>query len=178
MAQVELENEVNEEKKTLKKTKRTSRERVNVSREAMEIFENDDWLAIPQSVKDDFEDQGFGLMWIRIMLRGQDDHQNIGRKQREGWEFVMADECPEMASGFRVMESGSLAGCIVRGDVALAKQPIEYGEARRIAIRKRTSQLEEAVNSRLRNDRPDRRAPVTDSSKSRVSTGRSARFDG
>ena len=85
MAQVELENEVNEENKTLKKTKRTSRERVNVSREAMEIFENDDWLAIPQSVKDDFKDQGFGLMWIRIMLRGQDDYQNIGRKQREGW---------------------------------------------------------------------------------------------
>ena len=66
MAQIELENEVNEEKKTLKKTKRTSRERINVSREAMEIFENDDWLAIPQSVKDDFEGQGFGLMWIRI----------------------------------------------------------------------------------------------------------------
>ena len=55
---------------------------------------------------------------------------------------------------------------------------LEYAEARRLAVRKRTAQLEEAVNSRLQNDRPDRRAPVTDSSKSRVSTGRSARFDG
>ena len=112
------------------------------------------------------------------MINGQDDFQNIGRKQREGWEFVTAEECPEMASGFRVMESGSLAGCIVRGDVALARQPVEYGEARRTAINKRTRQLEEAVSSRLMNDRPDRRAPVTDSSKSRVNTGRQARFDG
>jgi len=62
MTQIELENEVNEEKKTLKKTKRTSRERVNVSREAMEIFENDEWVAIPQNVKNDFEVQGYGLM--------------------------------------------------------------------------------------------------------------------
>lgn len=178
MAQDKLENEVNEEKKTLKKGKRVSKERVAVSREALSIFENDDWLSIPDSVKNDFEEQGYGLMWIRIMINGQDDFQNIGRKQREGWEFVTAEECPEMASGFRVMESGSLAGCIVRGDVALARQPVEYGEARRTAINKRTRQLEEAVSSRLMNDRPDRRAPVTDSSKSRVNTGRQARFDG
>ena len=30
MTQIELENEVNEEKKTLKKTKRTGKERINV----------------------------------------------------------------------------------------------------------------------------------------------------
>ena len=103
MAQDKLENEVNEEKKTLKKGKRVSKELVAVSREALSIFENDDWLSIPDSVKNDFEEQGYGLMWIRIMINGQDDFQNIGRKQREGWEFVTAEECPEMASGFRVM---------------------------------------------------------------------------
>ena len=47
MAQDKLENEVNEEKKTLKKGKRVSKERAAVSREALSIFENDDWLSIP-----------------------------------------------------------------------------------------------------------------------------------
>lgn len=163
--------------KTTAKTQRSQKERVKVSREALEIFENDDWLKIPENVKNRFLDEGYGLMWIRIMLQGQDDFQNIGRKQREGWEFVQADECPEMASGFRVLDKGRLAGCIVRGDVALARQPIEYGNARRQAMTKRVNDLEEAVNARLHGDRPDRRAPITDSSKTTVSKGKAANFD-
>lgn len=159
------------------RTKAPRTERAKVSRKALEVLENDDWLHVPQDVKEDYEELGFSLMWIRIMLNGQDDYQNIGRKQREGFEFVMASECPEMASGFRVVEHGNLAGCIVRGDVALAKQPLEYKEARRNATQKKTQQLEEAVNARLHGDRPDRRAPITDSSRSRVGRGKNARFD-
>ena len=163
--------------KTTNKTQRSQTERAKVSREALEIFENDDWLKIPSDVENRFQEQGYGLMWVRIMLQGQDDFQNIGRKEREGWEFVQADECPEMASGFRVLDKGRLAGCIVRGDVALARQPIEYGNARRQAMTKRVNDLEEAVNARLHGDRPDRRAPITDSSKTTVSKGKAANFD-
>ena len=163
--------------KTTNKTQRSQTERAKVSREALEIFENDDWLKIPSDVENRFQEQGYGLMWVRIMLQGQDDFQNIGRKQREGWEFVQADECPEMASGFRVLDKGRLAGCIVRGDVALARQPIEYGNARRQAMTKRVNDLEEAVNARLHGDRPVRRAPITDSSKTTVSKGKAANFD-
>jgi len=167
--------DTNTQKKSRTKAPRT--ERAKVTREALEVFENDDWLHIPKHIRDEYEDLGFSLMWIRIMLNGTDDYQNIGRKQREGFEFVLAEECPEMASGFRIMEQGNLAGCIVRGDVALAKQPIEYREARRKATNKKTQQLEQAVNARLHGDRPDRRAPITDSSRSRVGRGKQARFD-
>ena len=37
--------------KTTAKTQRSQKERVKVSREALEIFENDDWLKIPENVK-------------------------------------------------------------------------------------------------------------------------------
>ena len=74
-------------------------------------------------------------------------------------------------------EDGSLSGCILRGDVALAKQRIEYHEAKKELKLKRTKQMEEAIRNRLHSDHPDRRMPITDSSKEQVSKGRSPKFD-
>ena len=70
-----------------------------------------------------------------------------------------------------------MTGCILRGDVALAKQPIEYAKAKTEATRNRTNQMESAIQNRMMRDHPDRRMPITDSSQSRVSTGNRARFD-
>ena len=159
-------------------TTRAQEEREGLSREAiLEAIEDNDWLKIPQSVKDQYRSEGYVLRWVRVMLDGQDDYQNIGRKEREGWKFVMAEECPELSSGFRVQEDGRMTGCILRGDVALAKQPIEYAQAMTDAVQKRTNEMEQAISNRLHGDHPDRRMPITDSSKSRVSTGQRARFD-
>jgi hypothetical protein len=121
--------------------------------------------------------EGYVLRWIRVMLDGQDDYQNIGRKEREGWTFVMAEECPELSSGFKVQEDGRMTGCILRGDVALAKQPIEYAQAMTEATKKELTKWNKPFPNRLMRDHPDRRMPITDSSKSRVSTGQRARFD-
>jgi len=157
---------------------RMMEEREELSRDAvMSAIEDNDWLKIPDSLIREFYDEGFVLRWIRIMLDGQEDFQNIGKKEREGWTFVLAKDCPELSSGFKVKEDGSLSGCILRGDVALAKQRIEYHEAKKELKLKRTKQMEEAIKNRLHSDHPDRRMPITDSSKEQVSKGRSPKFD-
>ena len=81
-----------------------------------------------------------------------------------------------MAQGFRVLERGDLEGTIVRGDVALAKRPIEIDDAVRQAQVNKTRQMDDAINRRLM-ESSDSRVPITNSSKSRVSKGRSAHFD-
>jgi hypothetical protein len=175
-------NETDENSQQVETTNRNisrmMEERENLSHEAiMSAIEDNDWLQIPESIKNQFLDQGFVLRWIRIMLDGQEDHQNIGKKEREGWTFVLAKDCPELSSGFKVKEEGSLGGCILRGDVALAKQRIEYHEAIQAQQMKRTQQMEDAIANRLHGDHPDRRMPIYDSSKQRVSTGKQAKFD-
>ena len=177
-----VENEMDESsvqsEAASRNTTRAAEERDSLSREAiLSAIEDSDWLQIPQSVKDRYRSEGYVLRWIRIMLDNQDDYQNIGRKEREGWNFVMAEECPELSSGFKVQEDGRMTGCILRGDVALAKQRLEYAQAKTDSVQKRTNEMEQAISNRLHRDHPDRRMPITDSSKSRVSTGQRARFD-
>tara|TARA_R110002167_G_scaffold325759_1_gene531761 strand:+ start:882 stop:1439 length:558 start_codon:yes stop_codon:yes gene_type:complete len=175
---IETGKDSESETTTDRNVSRMMEERENLSHEAiMSAIEDNDWLQIPESVKNTFLNEGFVLRWIRIMLDGQEDHQNIGKKEREGWTFVLAKDCPELSSGFKVKEEGSLGGCILRGDVALAKQRVEYHEAIQAQNMKRTQQMEDAISSRLHSDHPDRRMPIYDSSKQRVSTGKQAKFD-
>jgi len=175
---VEDETESSRTDVASRNTTRMMEERENLSHDAiMSAIEDNDWLQIPEHIKERFLSEGHVLRWVRIMLDGQEDHQNIGKKEREGWTFVMAKDCPELSSGFKVKEEGHLSGCILRGDVALAKQRVEYHEAILAKQRERTQQMEDAISRRLMNDHPDRRMPITDSSKSRVSTGKSASFD-
>lgn len=87
------------------------------------------------------------------------------------------EECPDMARNFKGLDHGRLSGCIIRGDVALAKMPHELREDRIFRANERTRMLNEAVNNNLMRDN-DSRAPITNASKSRARTGRSAHFDG
>ncbi len=146
------------------------------TRAALEAINNDDWLHLPSTVKERFANEGYVLGWIRISLKGNTDYQSIGLKQREGWEFVSEQEAPEMAMGFRVATEGSLEGAIIRGDVALAKRPVEIQDAVDAKNRHKTKSMEDAINRRLM-ESSDSRAPIYNSSKSRVTKGRTPTFD-
>ena len=146
------------------------------TRAALEAINNDDWLHLPSTVKERFANEGYVLGWIRISLKGNTDYQSIGLKQREGWEFVSEQEAPEMAMGFRVATEGSLEGAIIRGDVALAKRPVEIQDAVDAKTRHKTKSMEDAINRRLM-ESSDSRAPIYNSSKSRVTKGRTPTFD-
>lgn len=155
---------------------RTARtERADTTREA-EALTEDNWLSIPDAVVDRYLDEGYALKWVRISIKGQEDYKNLGLKMRDGYTFVSPEEVPEMAAGFQVGDVGKLGKLVLRGDVALAKAPAEKINARKTRVRQRTNQLTEAINEQLMAN-SDRRLPITNNSRSRVATGKQARFD-
>lgn len=133
-------------------------------------------LDIPQSVENRFADQGMKLRWIRISLKGADDYSNVGKRQAEGWQFVTLDEVPEMGLSSMVREDGRYSGTVCRGDLALAKLPIQRAEARQAHFENKSSEMVDAVNSQLEGA-GDRRMPVRNQSKTNVTKGRTPTFD-
>ena len=155
---------------------RTSQERENQTRDNEEYtFEEEDYLAIPEEVKERFLNQGMVLRWIRIQIRGNDDYQNVGKRQRDGWVFVTPDEVPELSTSSIVKENGRYAGTVVRGDVALAKMPEGRAIARREHYENKANELMNAVNSQLMSN-SDSRMPIYNNSKSTVTRGKSPKF--
>ena len=154
---------------------RSLQERENQTREEIYTFEEEDALAIPEDVKARFLNQGMVLRWIRIQIRGADDYQNVGKRQRDGWVFVTPDEVPELSTSSIVREGGRYAGTVVRGDVALAKMPEGRAIARREHYENKANELMNAVNSQLMSNN-DSRMPIYNNSKSTVSRGKSPKF--
>ena len=66
---------------------------------------------------------GFKHRWIRAETVGQIDNKNISSKLREGWEFVRADEYPNME--WPSIDSGKYNGVIAVGGLMLARIPEE-----------------------------------------------------
>ena len=154
---------------------RSSQIRENQTREEVYTFEEEDALAIPEEVKARFLNQGMVLRWIRVQIRGADDYQNVGKRQRDGWVFVTPDEVPELSTSSIVKEGGRYAGTVVRGDVALAKMPEGRAIARREHYENKANELMNAVNSQLMSNN-DSRMPMYNNSKSTVSRGKSPKF--
>ena len=154
---------------------RSSQIRENQTREEVYTFEEEDALAIPEEVKARFLNQGMVLRWIRVQIRGADDYQNVGKRQRDGWVFVTPDEVPELSTSSIVKEGGRYAGTVVRGDLALAKMPEGRAIARREHYENKANELMNAVNSQLMSNN-DSRMPIYNNSKSTVSRGKSPKF--
>ena len=49
---------------------------------------------------------GYQHRWVRTHIRGEDDKTNVHAKLREGWEPVRADEYPDLANRYPVIEEG------------------------------------------------------------------------
>ena len=148
------------------------------TREEEFVFEEPDALSIPDAVQQRFQNEGLSLRWIRISLRGQEDIMNVGKREQEGWTFVEPGEVPEMASTSYVRDEGRYLGTVCRGDVALAKKPINQVKARRAFYEKKANDMMDAVNAQLYNnsDARLRNMPVSNSSKSTTMRGRTPNF--
>ena len=148
------------------------------TREEEYIFEEPDALSIPNTVQERFQNEGLDLRWIRISLRGQEDIMNVGKREQEGWTFVEPGAVPEMASTSYVRDEGRYLGTVCRGDVALAKKPINQVKARRAFYEKKANDMMDAVNAQLYNnsDARLRNMPVSNSSRSTTMRGRTPNF--
>ena len=155
---------------------RNSQARENETREETEyVFEEPDATYIPSEVEKRFKQQDMSLGWLRILLNGQDDYQEIGKKQQQGWEFVKPEEVPEMGATSVVREEGRYAGVVSRGDIALGKIPTVKLEAKRRFYRNKANEMLEAVNTQLMNS-SNSKMPISNNSKSRTFKGRTPTF--
>ena len=154
---------------------RSTEKREKNTREEEWTFEEPDALNIPDAVKARFDSEGMSLRWLRILLKGQDDITNVGKKLQEGWVFVTPDEIPEMAVTSFVREEGRYLGAVCRGDLALAKMPTGKVKARKRFYEKKANDMMDAVNAQLMKS-SDSRMPITNSSKSVTTRGRQPSF--
>jgi len=145
------------------------------SKSASNTFQEKNWLEIPDPVQERFNSSGLALRWIRITVRGKDDYQNIGKRQADGWEFVSPDEVPEMLASSDVRGDGRYAGAICRGDLALAKMPLERAISRQEFYEQRSRDMVRAVNSQLMGSN-DSRMPISNNSQTKVSRGKVPKF--
>ncbi len=155
---------------------RNSQLRETETREETEyVFEEPNATHIPRRVEERFNQQDMSLGWLRILLNGQDDYQEIGKKQQQGWEFVTPEEVPEMGATSVVREEGRYAGVVCRGDIALGKIPTVKLEAKRSHYRNKANEMLKAVNSQLMSQSTSR-MPISNNSKSRTFKGRTPTF--
>jgi len=145
------------------------------TREEEWIFEEPDAMAIPETVKSRFDNEGMALRWIRVSLQGKDDISNVGKKMQAGWSFVSPEEVPEMSLTSFVRDEGRYQGAVCRGDVALVKMPAGKVTARRNFYEKKANDQMDAVNAQLMKN-SDSRMPITNSSRSVTTKGRLPSF--
>ena len=129
-------------------------------------------LKISTEVKEKFLDEGKALMWVRHMIKGQTDWMNLRKKEEFGWTPVKTDECEELATAaVTALPDDRFSDCIVRGDLVLMQCSAEKVNARAEYYQQKTKEQEDAVNHQLM-AASDSRMPISNQSRSRITTGR------
>ena len=145
------------------KTKLPSRESENRSkRERPKVWTPPSQLDAPPAPN------GFKHRWIRAEAVGQMDQKNVSARLREGWEFVRADEYPEME--WPAIDSGRYEGVIAVGGLMLARIPNEIIAQRKAYFEQLTQDKDEAVaNDPMKDQHPS--MPISKERSSRVTFG-------
>ena len=111
---------------------------------------------------------GFKHRWIRAETVGQPDNKNVSARLREGWEFVRADEYPELE--WPTIDSGKWNGVIAVGGLMLARIPEEIVAERNAYFHQLTKDKDEAIaNDPLKDQHPS--MPISSERSTRVSFG-------
>jgi len=155
---------------------KVSRSTQTTARKQRGVYERQNWLKIPEEVENRFREKGLVLRWIRVSLKGQYDDQNVQTKQYEGWDFVKPEDVPEMSAGFQNQAAGSLGNLVIRGDVALAANTIESNDGYKQHVDEFTQSQTDAINRQLMS-KNDPRMPISNNSRSKVTTGRPTHFN-
>ena len=159
---------------TMAKSRNVETRELNNREQDME-FREPNMLDLPDTVINRFKNEGMALRWIRINLRGKDDYTNVGKRVQEGWQFVDVNEVPEIQHTSFVRDEGRYTGAVCRGDLALAKMPLQKAENRQRFYESKSSEMVDAVNQQLMSQ-SDSRMPIRNSSKSQVTKGKTPKF--
>ena len=150
-------------KKTMKTNKLPSRE----SETREKVSRRKPW-APPSTLDAPPAPPGFVHRWIRAESVGQMDQKNVSARLREGWEFVRADEYPDVE--WPQIDSGKYNGVIAVGGLMLARIPKETVAERKDYFAKVTQDKDDAIaNDPLKDQHPS--MPISKERSTRVSFG-------
>ena len=111
---------------------------------------------------------GFKHRWIRAETVGQMDQKNVSARLREGWEFVRADEYPNVQ--WPAIDSGRYEGVIAVGGLMLARIPNEIVEERSKYFAQVTQDKDDAIaNDPMKDQHPS--MPISNERSTRVTFG-------
>ena len=111
---------------------------------------------------------GFKHRWIRAETVGQMDQKNVSARLREGWEFVRADEYPDIE--WPQIDTGKYSGVIAVGGLMLARIPEEIVKQRSKYFAQVAQDKDEAVaNDPLKDQHPS--MPISNERSTRVTFG-------
>ena len=111
---------------------------------------------------------GFKHRWIRAETVGQMDQKNVSARLREGWEFVRADEYPDVQ--WPAIDSGRYEGVIAVGGLMLARIPNEIVEERSKYFAQVTQDKDDAIaNDPMKDQHPS--MPISNERSTRVTFG-------
>ena len=148
---------------TMNKTKLPSRE----SETRVKTERRKEW-APPSQLDAPPAPNGFKHRWIRAETVGQMDQKNVSARLREGWEFVRADEYPDIE--WPQIDTGRYSGVIAVGGLMLARIPEEIVEQRSKYFAQVTQDKDEAVaNDPLKDQHPS--MPISNERSTRVTFG-------
>ena len=111
---------------------------------------------------------GFVHRWIRAESVGQMDQKNVSARLREGWEFVRADEYPDVE--WPQIDSGKYNGVIAVGGLMLARIPKETVKEREKYFAQVTQDKYDSIaNDPLKDQHPS--MPISNERSTRVTFG-------
>lgn len=129
---------------------------------------------IPQDVIDLFAKDDYEVRWVRLKLGGEEDLSNLGRREREGYEFVTADELPEnFLNSLKIYDGKTRQGLITSGDLVLMKVDTELRKSREEFFKTKTDKEVDAANIW---NTSRKRGLIDTGSKSSVSVGKEPTF--
>jgi hypothetical protein len=94
--------------------------------------------------------EGFTYRWLRVRVRNEDDTRSIFKRQREGFEYVKADEAPGYIGPSH--KEGAFAGVIGQTDLVLGRIPEELAEDRRAYYHDQTAGQNESIEMELKRE--------------------------
>ena len=148
---------------TMNKTKLPSRE----SETRVKTERRKEW-APPSQLDAPPAPNGFKHRWIRAETVGQMDQKNVSARLREGWEFVRADEYPDIE--WPQIDTGKYSGVIAVGGLMLARIPEEIVKQRSKYFAQVAQDKDEAVaNDPLKDQHPS--MPISNERSTRVTFG-------
>ncbi len=103
--------------------------------------------SIPAELVEHFSKDEYDLKLVRYMLQGEEDYRYLFRREREGYEFVLATEVPkEFLPGLIVLDTKSHNGLVTVGDLCLMKIDKDLRNSRRDFYKNKTEEHIAAVD--------------------------------